>query len=117
MAGITTNSFNVLNNTGATIENVSVSHAASGHPTMTWSAGSMAPNTLSPTTAFATDGGSTDNWSVTFLLDGELLTGTCGCGYETEDYSKNAVVVLNPKQWNVIMPVSSSCEDKDYHQG
>jgi hypothetical protein len=109
--------FVVTNNTGGTITNCVVSHICSGQPTATLPPCTLANGETSKSIAFTTETSSKDRWSVSFVNSGnELRTGQENCGFESEDKGGTVTINLAPEDFDVEMPVSSSCMDNDYQQ-
>jgi hypothetical protein len=109
--------FIVTNNTGGTITSCVASHIASGQPTATLQPCTLANGQSSEKVPFTTESSSKDRWSVSFINSGnELRTGQENCGFESEDQGGTVTLNLAPEDFDVEMPVSSSCMDNDYQQ-
>lgn len=114
---IYTGTFTVLNNTGAAITSVAVTHYTTDYGPNTFRADSLAEGITSGTTNLKTSTSNKDRWSVAFVnSSGQLLTGQENCGFESEDEGGNVRVILNPEDWDIYMPKSSPCTDIDYNQ-
>jgi hypothetical protein len=109
--------FVVINNTGATITNVAVTHYTTDFGANTFHTSSLPDATTSPPTPLKTSTSNKDRWSVAFIgAGGQLFTGQENCGFESEDNGGTVRVILNPEDWDIYMPVSSPCLDNDYDQ-
>ncbi len=112
-----TGTFTVLNNTGATITSVVVTHYTTDYGPNTFRAASLAESAASSPTPLKASTSNKDRWSVAFITGSDqLLTGQENCGFESEDANGNVRVILNPEDWDIYMPKSSSCTDNDYNQ-
>lgn len=112
-----TGTFTVQNNTGGQISHVAVSHYTTDWPASTISAGKLANNGILGGGIVDTSTTNTDKWSVSFInADNQLLTGQKNCGFESEDNGGIVNVVLNPGDFDINMPKSSSCDGTDYNE-
>jgi hypothetical protein len=112
-----TGTFTVINNTGATITYVAVTHATTDFGPNTVKAASLEQGQSTQPTPLTTSTSNTDRWSVAFVNGaGQVLCGLENCGFESEDDKGNVRVVLNYETFDIDMPQSSSCQDNDYDQ-
>jgi len=108
--------FKVTNNTGVAITNATASHVASGQTTASLPPCNLNNGATSQSIPFSTETSSKDRWSLAFVLpDGEVVTGTENCGFESEDNGLTVVINLSPEDFDINMPASRSCSDNDYN--
>ncbi|MEO8672873.1 MAG: hypothetical protein ABI411_16255 [Tahibacter sp.] len=108
--------FQVTNNTGGAITNVTASHVASGQTTTYLPPCNLANGTSSQSIALSAETSSKDRWSLSFIqADGQVVTGNENCGFESEDNGLTVVINLSPEDFDINMPASRSCVDNDYN--
>ena len=107
--------FHVGNNSGAAITQVTVTHTAND-VSSTSSAARVGPYEYTPVVGFQTSPSAKDYWAISFVDgDGHQRTGNATCAYKSEDSDKLVQIRLNGHNWDAVMPVSSSCDNKSYN--
>jgi hypothetical protein len=105
--------FTVVNCTGNSISNVSVTHTCASF-TNAVSATSMAPGAGASQT-LNSQTGSNDDWSITFSMGGTVYSRSGKqCNYEQEDAPQTCVIALYRDDFSVLTPVSSPCLNNYY---
>jgi len=108
--------FNVTNDTGATITNLTAQHSTSYWQAGLVTAGSLSNASASSEAIVVTSTSQTDYWTVLFINGaGLLVVGSTSCGFESDDNGGNVNIQLYNNYFSVIMPSSSSCTNNDYN--
>ncbi len=106
--------FTVVNGTGSTISNVTVTHTCASF-TDTVVAVSLAPGQASNTQTLRAQTGSNDYWTVSFQINGQTKTRKDKqCNYEQSDAPGTCVIALYAENFSVLIPNTSSCLNNHY---
>lgn len=104
-------SFDIVNEVGYPITNVSVEHQAAGQSTRTLTVAEMADGVTSSGQDFSTETTSKDYWYVSFLDNAQnLITGQVTQGFSSSG-SSTVSVVLKRNQVTVVANEGSTTEN------
>ena len=108
--------FNVQNNTGATITSLMVQHSTSYWPAGLVTAGSLSNGGTTGEAGVITSTAETDYWTVSFVNGaGLVVVGSTSCGFESDDNGGNVTIQLYGNYFSVMKPSSSSCNNNSYN--
>ena len=107
--------FIAVNATGKTITNVTIKHeCGDAKNTTSVTASSLTPGEATPTQKLTTVSGSGDDWSVSFMMDGENTSrDDKGCNMPNEK-DQTCVLILYADDFSVVTPDTSPCMHNHY---
>jgi hypothetical protein len=107
--------FQVAADTGVAITKVTATHRSTGVPSSTITVDSIPAYGYSPVTPIQSESSSLDHWTIECYIDGNFMQGNCTCAIREEDQTKTVQLRVKGDDWDVVMPVSSSCNNKSYN--